>query len=124
MKKVKIVLWLLVIGFVALVIYQNQDYFLAKTNSLDINLYVRHYQVPEFANGALILGCFLLGFFLAFVMSLSDKFKARKVIRNLNATVESHLEQISVLRGEVEALKRDTPAVQQVAGEFQRSEGE
>ncbi|MGD8369624.1 MAG: LapA family protein [Desulfobacterales bacterium] len=112
MKKVKVVFWLLVIGFVALVVYQNQDYFLAK-KSLEINLYVKQYHTPPLATGILILGCFLVGFLIAYAVSLSERFKARKVVKNMNATVESHLEQISALRNEIEIIKRGEPAPEQ-----------
>jgi mannose/fructose/N-acetylgalactosamine-specific phosphotransferase system component IID len=108
MKKVKAVFWLLVICFVALVVYQNLDYFLGK-ESLDINLYFKRYQTPELANGVLILGCFLIGFLAAYVISLSERFKARKAVKSMNATVDSHLEQISALRHEIEVIKRGEP---------------
>ena len=109
MKKVKAVFWLLVLLFVALVVYQNLDYFLAK-ESLDINLYFKQYRTPELANGVLILGCFLTGFLVAYVISLSERFKARKAVKSMNATVDSHLEQISALRQEIEVIKRGEPA--------------
>jgi len=111
MKKVKVVFWLLVILFVVLVVVQNQAYFLAK-ESLEINLYFGKYHTPALANGVLILGCFLIGFLIAYAISLSERFKARKAVKSMNATVESHLEQISALRGEIEAIKkrRDEPA--------------
>jgi uncharacterized integral membrane protein len=109
MKKVKAVFWLLVILFVALVVYQNLDYFLTKT-SLQINLYFARYHTPALANGVLILGCFLIGFFIAYVVSLSERFRARKAVKSMNATVESHLEQISALRKEIEVIKRGEPA--------------
>ncbi len=112
MKKAKVVFWLLVIGFVALVVYQNQDYFLAK-KSLEINLYVKQYHTPPLANGILVLGCFLVGFLIAYAVSLSERFKARKAVKNMNAAVESHLEQISALRNEIEIIKRGEPAAVQ-----------
>ena len=111
MKKVKVVFWLVVIGFVALVVYQNQDYFLAK-KSLEINLYVTQYHTPPLANGILVLGCFLIGFLIAYAVSLSERFRARKAVKNMNATVESHLEQISALRREIEIIKRGEPVVE------------
>jgi uncharacterized integral membrane protein len=108
MKKAKLLFWLLVILLVALVVYQNLDYFLTK-KSLEINLYVAQYHTPALANGVLILGCFLIGFFIAYVISLSERFKARKAVKSMNATVESHLEQISALRHEIEVIKRGEP---------------
>jgi hypothetical protein len=94
------------------VVYQNQDYFLAK-KSLEINLYAKQYHTPQMANGILILGCFIVGFLIAYAISLSERFKARKVVKNMNATVETHLEQISALRKEIEIIKRGEPAPEQ-----------
>lgn len=110
MKKVKVVFWLLVIAFVALVVYQNQGYFMAK-ESLKIDLYVTQpYHTPALATGILVLACFVVGFLIAYVMTLSERFKARKAVRNMNATMESQMDQISALKSEVENLKRSEPA--------------
>jgi uncharacterized integral membrane protein len=109
MKKVKVVFWLLVIAFIALVVYQNQEYFLAK-ESLKIDLYVTQpYHTPALATGIFILACFVIGFLIAYVMTLSERFKARKAVRNMNATMESQMDQISALKSAVENLKRSEP---------------
>lgn len=108
MKKIKAILWLLVIGFVALVVYQNLPYF-QEQNELGINLYFKKYQTPEFANGFLILACFIIGFLLSYFFSLGERFKSSRTIRALKATVDSHLEQIGALKKEVENLR---PAVE------------
>jgi uncharacterized integral membrane protein len=106
MKKIKVVFWLLVIAFVALLVYQNRDYFLAR-ESLTIDLYVgQPYHLPELATGILILACVVLGFLAAYVMSISERFKARKAVKNMNATMTSQMGQISALKSEVENLKR------------------
>lgn len=117
MKKVKVVLWLLVIAFVALVVYQNQDYFLAK-KSLKIDLYVMQpYHTPAVATGIFILAFFVIGFLTAYVMTLPERFKARKAVRNMNATMETQMDQISALKGEVETLKQSEPAAAQESPE-------
>ncbi|MCF8051821.1 MAG: hypothetical protein K9L59_11335 [Desulfobacterales bacterium] len=117
MKKIKVVLWLLVIAFVALVVYQNQDYFLAK-ESLRIDLYVlQPYQTPALATGIFILTFFVIGFLIAYVMTLAERFKARKAVRNMNATMESQMDQISALKSEVENLKHSEPAAAQESPE-------
>ncbi len=117
MKKVKLVFWVLVIAFVALVVYQNQDYFLAK-ESLRIDLYVAQpYHTPALATGIFILAFFVIGFLIAYVMTLSERFKARKAVKNMNAALESQMDQISALKGEVENLKQTESAPAQESPE-------
>lgn len=112
MKKVKVIFWLLVVGFVALVVYQNKGYFLAQ-ESLNINLYVAQYHTPQIATGILILSCFVVGFLIAYLMSLSERFKARKAVKTMEAAMKSQMEQISELKSEVENLKRREPVAAQ-----------
>jgi len=104
MKKVKWIFWLLVIGFIVLVIYQNQNYFLNKQH-LGIDLYFQQYQTPVFANGLLILAVFLVGLLLAYVFTLSERFKSGRTIRSLKESIADHLEQIALLKREVESIK-------------------
>lgn len=104
MKKVKWIFWLLVIVFVGLVIYQNQTYFMNQ-QQLGIDVGFEQYQTPVFANGILILGCFLIGFLLAYVVGLSERFKSGRAIRKLNETINDHLEQIAMLKREVDSIR-------------------
>jgi len=104
MKKAKWIFWFLVIVFIGLVIYQNQSYFLDK-QQLGVDVYFEQYQTPEFANGVLVLGCFLVGFLLAYIFGLSERFKSGRTIRKLNETINDHLEQIAMLKREVDSIK-------------------
>jgi len=104
MKKVKWIFWLLVIVFVGLVIYQNQNYFLDK-QQLGIDVYFEQYETPVFANGILILASFLIGLLLAYIFGLSERFKSGRAIRKLNETINDHLEQIAMLKREVDSIK-------------------
>jgi len=104
MKKAKWIFWLLVIGFIGLVVYQNQGYFLDK-QQLGIDVYFQKYQTPVFANGLFILAAFLIGLLLAYIYSLSERFKSGKTIRSLNDAIQGHLEQIALLKREVDAIK-------------------
>jgi len=109
MKKAKLIFWLLLIGIVALLVFQNQEYFLART-VLKADFYVTRYQTPPFPNGTFIVASFAVGFLLAYILGLSDRFKARRAIRSLNETVSSHQETISTLKKELASLQTDTQA--------------
>lgn len=114
MKKIKIAIWVIILGFLALIVYQNLPYFTAK-HSFNLDLVFAQYSWPELDNFILLLACFILGYIFAIFFGLSQRMKSRKEIKRLNAAVDSHLERISELRSELEGLRSGT--VKQVYSE-------
>ena len=105
MKKVKIVLWIIFLGFIAIIFFSNKDYFLAK-QGFQINLlFSEPFQIKELPNAIYFLVFFLAGFLIAYFISLSERFKTKKTIKNLNAAATSQLKEISVLKREIDSLK-------------------
>ena len=109
MKKLKVVFWVIVLGFLALIIFQNQDFFMTK-HSLVINLYFSKYFTPELHNAVLFLAFFFAGLLIAYFFSLFPQFKANKTIKNQNATISTQEQQLNHLKMEVEALKNAATA--------------
>lgn len=108
MKKVKIILWIIFLGFIAIIFFSNKDYFLAK-QGIQINLlFTEPFQIKELPNAIYFLVFFLAGFLIAYFISLSERFKSKKTIKNLNAAATSQLEEISVLKKEIDSLKGGT----------------
>jgi uncharacterized integral membrane protein len=112
MKKVKITLWVLLIAFILLLIYQNQEFFFPKL-SLGINLYFFDYQTPEIPAILFHLCFFMLGLVIAFLFGLAERIRSKKTIKNLNATIESRVQPVSDLKEGIGAagggLKEDAP---------------
>ena len=105
MKKLKIVLWVIIIGFIAIIFFSNKDYLLAK-QVLQIDLmYGEPFHTMEMPNAIFFLVFFLTGFLIAYFISLSVRFKSKKTIKNLNAAATSQLEEIAALKKEVESLQ-------------------
>jgi uncharacterized integral membrane protein len=105
MKKATLIIWVIIFGFIALVIFQNQTFFLAK-NSLNFNLGVlAPYQSPELPNWVLVLFFFFFGLIIAHLFSLSARFKARRTIKKLNIAVTTHDKELSELKREINTLK-------------------
>jgi len=105
MKKMKIALWIIFLGFIAIIFFSNKDYFLTK-QGLQIKLFVTEpYHIQELPNAIYFLVFFLTGFLISYFISLSERFKANKKIKNLNAAATSQLEEISVLKKELDSLK-------------------
>jgi uncharacterized integral membrane protein len=122
MKKVKIVLWIIFLGFIAIVFFSNKDYFLLK-QGIQINVpFTEPFQLQELPNAIYFLVFFLAGFLIAYFINLSERFKSKKTIKNLNAAATSQLEEISVLKKENDSLKgsafnsRTAPEDQNITG--------
>ena len=104
MKKGTLIIWVIIFGFIALFIFQNQDFFLAK-KAFNLNLGIKQYQIPEIYNAVLVLIFFGFGLVIAFLFSLSSRFKAKRTIKKLNTTIASHLNESSELKSEINKLK-------------------
>jgi uncharacterized integral membrane protein len=104
MKKSTLVIWAIIFGILALLIFENQEFFLAK-QTLRINLWVKEYHLPEMANALLTLIFFLAGIIITFLFNVSARFRARRTIKKLNATITKHNKELSELKTEIDALK-------------------
>ena len=105
MKKVKIGFWVMLLVLLVIFAYQNKVFFMAK-HSLRLEIpFLDTLHSPELPQAILFLLFFLTGFLVAYFLSLSDRFKSKKTIKNLNAAATSHLEELSALKKEVESLR-------------------
>jgi uncharacterized integral membrane protein len=104
MKKATLLLWVIIFGFIALFIFQNQDFFLAK-KAFNLNLGVKQYQIPELNNAILVLVFFCTGLIIAYLFSFSARFKAKRTIKRLNLTIASHINGMAELKSEINTLK-------------------
>lgn len=108
MKKIKIFCWVLIICLIVLVVLQNRPYFW-EPQSLGVNLYFSQYNTPELPNGTFVVIALLIGFLVAYFVSLPERFKARKTIKQLSATNAANLETLGALKTEIE--KHEQPQV-------------
>ncbi|MFO7930818.1 MAG: LapA family protein [Thermodesulfobacteriota bacterium] len=97
MKKLKYLLWLVVIGLVALVLYQNKEFFTMQ-RSFGIDLYFFKYDSPEMPTGVYYLAVFLIGLLISYFFTLRQKFRSRKTIRQLNEKVAADEKKIANLQ--------------------------
>ena len=105
MKKATLIIWVIIFGFIALVIFQNQSFFLAK-QALRLNLGVlEEYHSPAMPNAVIALIFFFAGLLIAFLFSISARFKAKRTIRKLNATITAHNGELAELKSEIDKLK-------------------
>ena len=105
MKKATLIVWVIIFGFIALVIFQNQTFFLAKS-SLGLNLgIIEKYHSPELHNAVVFLIFFFFGLTVTYLFSLPARFKAKRTIKKLNTTIAAHINQVAELKSEINTLK-------------------
>jgi hypothetical protein len=109
MKKAKIAFWGILIAFVALLAYQNWDFFMS-THGLRINLLVKDYRTPELQNAILFLIFFFAGLLISYFFSLLDRFKSKKIIRTLNTSLAQNQKMLDALKLEFDSLKAGNPS--------------
>jgi predicted membrane protein len=96
MKKVKIAFWIVVFGFIGLVIFQNKDFFMAESR-LMIDLGFFYYETPFLANAIFFVAFFLVGILISYFFSLFQHFKDARTIKTLKAKETSLVETVSSL---------------------------
>jgi hypothetical protein len=106
MRKFKIFLWLLLLAVLAVVVWQNQAFFMTR-QSFHVDPWLAGpYATPELPIVVICAGLFLLGFLIAYVYGLYGYFKQGKTIKYLNATVAAQTEEIQTLRRRVEEIEQ------------------
>ena len=122
MKKATLIIWVIIFGVIALLIFQNQAFFLSN-QSLRVNFGVTEaYHTPELPIAILVLLFFLTGVAIAYLFSLSARLKAMRTIKKLNTTIGSHNTEVTGLRREIDSLKgietpEDTDDTQKLASD-------
>ena len=109
MKKAKIAFWVIIGGFIALLAYQNWDFFMS-THGLRINLFFKEYHTPEIQNVILFLIFFCAGLLIAYFFSLLERFRSKKIIKNLTASLDQNEKMLTALKIEIDTLKTGEPS--------------
>ena len=117
MKKGTLIVWAIILGILALVIFQNQAFFMGK-QSLRINLgIVQEYLTPELPIAVLVLIFFFSGIVIAYLFSISARFKSRRNVKRLNATLASQKTELAGLKTELDSLKGTGPEAEEKTAE-------
>lgn len=103
MKKTKIVLIVIFLIFAVLFIFSNWAFFSHK-EALGIKLFKFGYYLPELATGLLLIGCFLAGCLIIYILNLMNQFKSSQEIKTLKANIKN-------LEAETSKLKATTPSM-------------
>ena len=105
MKRATLFVWVIILGFIALVIFQNQTFFMTH-HALQLNLGVTKYNLPPKVPIAVVfIFFFFSGLVIAYLFGLSTRFKARRIAKKLNATIAAQEGDIGKLKSELDTLK-------------------
>jgi hypothetical protein len=106
MNKAKLIIWLLVLGFMGLFIYQNEGHFLGTEQILRLNLgVVPEYQSPQLPMVFFYLVFFLYGLIVAYFFGLPERFRSRKAIKRLTIADTQREKAMSELNTELSRIK-------------------
>ena len=107
MKKVKIAFWIVVFGFIGLVIFQNKDFFMSESR-LMIDLGFFYYETPFLVNAVFFVAFFLVGILISYFFNLFKHFKDARTIKMFKAKETSLVETVSSL--ETQLSSQTVPA--------------
>ena len=106
MNKAKLIVWLLVLGFMGLVVYQNDGHFLNAQESLRLNLgVVPEYHSPKLPMVFFYLVFFLYGLIVAYFFGLPERFRSRKAIKRLTIAATQREKAMTELNTELSRIK-------------------
>lgn len=98
MKKAKITFWLILMGFLVLLAYQNWDFFMSE-HRLRLNLFViDEFSTPNLQNAILFLIFFFAGILISYFITLFERFKLKRTIKALNTALEMNQKELDELK--------------------------
>ncbi len=106
MNKTKLVIWLIILGFMGLVMYQNEGHFFSTAQSLRLNLGLTpEYRSPELPLWVYYLIFFVFGLLVEFVFALPEKMRKRRALKQLAAAATDREAEANALKIEMARLK-------------------
>ena len=99
------VIWAIIIVFIGLIIFQNQEFFLSK-KILRLNLgIVDVYESPQVFVAIVFLVFFIFGVIIEYLFSLPERFRTNKMLKKLKAINTSLENELNGLKRDVAVLK-------------------
>jgi small-conductance mechanosensitive channel len=97
MRSAKLVVLLLLIGLVTVVVWQNVSVFTEK-KELGIDLWVWQGATQPIPLAVYFLGFFFIGLLAAYLATLKDRFKAKRMVQGHLQTIRRQEEELNALK--------------------------
>ncbi len=97
MKKIKILFWIIIFAIAVVFVFQNQPLFLEQ-QTIRIDLRIVSYELPHIPNAIILMASFLIGVLVSYFFNLAERFRSKKMVKQLNAAVDSLQQEISTLK--------------------------
>ena len=88
MSKLKTILWCLLIAVIAVIVYQNEAFFMSK-QVLTFKCFSLTYNTPYTPNGIFIVIFAFLAFLITYVNHIIFRIKINKTVKNLKAEINA-----------------------------------
>lgn len=106
MKKTKLFFWLLILCAIALLVLQNEGYFMETQQVLRLDLKAfPEYRSPNLPLVAYHLLFFVFGLIVAYLFGAADRWRRRKTVARLSAEISAQRKEIETQRAELARLK-------------------
>ena len=102
-RKIKIGLLFIILGLIALTVYQNQENLIELSFGLNIDLGLTQIPISEKPVYVHFILCFTIGFLISFYLLVLKYFRTKKLIKEYEET-------ISTLKNEIDVLKSNSSA--------------
>lgn len=105
----KLVLLIVVIGLLSLLVFENQEYFLAvQAFTVDLKIHESlNWTIPGVPNLAFWGICFFIGLFLAGYKALSIRFRLNKQLRQKETMIRTLKDELNAIKTELDVFKHD-----------------
>ncbi len=106
MNKTKLFIWLLLLGLLALLVFQNRPFLLDTRQSLRLYLGILpEYRSPDLPVAAFMVSFFVLGMLFTYFFGMPERMRTRKSVKRLSANSDSQEKEIAELKVEIANLK-------------------
>ena len=108
MKKATVVIWAIITVLIGIVFYDNWEII---SNKISLTIRIVEKPLPPLPIFVYFIIFFFFGFIIAYLFNFSTRFKTRRNIKKLNATIVAHEAEVAKLKDELNTLKElETPA--------------
>ncbi len=108
MKTLRTLFWLIILGLLGILIYQNRAYFTTPSAlHLNLKLSTWHWSLPELQNIVYWGICFGLGLLISGIKGLMTAFRLGREIKRKDAAMETLKQEINELKSKLEVFVHD-----------------